>query len=237
MAQESLTNEVLTLDLAKEVFIYSYYISQGSPSLQDNVFYYVHCARPSWRVDDELKISIIEGVVNSVGKLIHNASLDPDSLDFDSTPAYHRPVDGQILAQGGGIRGFLQQEIDMMQLDLNSSVIDSSKAEIIPTLTYRITEKDLRFIHGRNRRLIQGGNVIDLFLADTHLSQLCYHAFLGNTVRNIAVYDELFRDVGEHIRTLPRLSIGMTTIIEKFNQHHPETPVILPKNNVHPSLV
>ena len=51
--------EPLTLPLARQVFLLSFYLSQGQPSIQLSLFQWLALARPHWRLSAEASRAVL----------------------------------------------------------------------------------------------------------------------------------------------------------------------------------
>lgn len=211
--------QTLTVPVARQVLFYSFYFSQGTPEIQENLFTYIHLIRPAWRLDNE----------------------NWDALFALASPIEHFANLGfHEFFQAGQDR--IIEELDAivpyLYLILNGNpALPAIRDVLVGELMADIIAKDYRYLVEYGRRpktevtyAAQHPGYGYNPMIDPYLSHFCYYALLGNTC-GVPEFDELFAEVGMHVqeRTPVFAEVIMQhdvardklkDVIAAFNLHH-----------------
>lgn len=176
----------LTGQIAKQVFFYSFYFSQGNPTMQQNLFRYIHRIRPDWTVDPEVYASL-------------------RSLERTVLRLPYRGLHGSFRSHKYAISE-VETQADIMAQTLNTGSMSDPAIQCICSLILEaMIERDHDYLciqKGRPERdatynVSYGSYRYDYF-RDPLLSHLCHFCILGNKC-HIAEFDELFGTLGNHV--------------------------------------
>lgn len=211
----------LTLPVASQIFYNSFYLSQGTATLQEMLLLYVHAKRPSWRVSDEMRAQLIETLLPRTKSLMETG--------------YHQPVEG--------IPGELEKQAEAMQHILNneSDILQfRSQYFSLSTTAKQIIGSDFHYTFaGRNNRtkLVSSSSSYNP-RTDRYLSHICYYGLSSHTT-GIPEYDQLFQEINAHLTNTSqdrlKEDLGdsefemLVRVVSKYNQEHPDMAVTFPQ--------
>jgi len=203
-AQREARKQTLTVEMARQVMFYSFYFSQGTPEIQENLLQYIHLIRPAWRLPTE----------------------NWDRL-FAIVPAIERYADLGFHEFFKAGQDRIIEELDAivpyMYLILNSEAADpATRNELVGEIIVGIIGQDYRYLVEQGRRpkaevtytAQHPGHGFNPMI-DPYLSHFCYYALLGNTC-GVPEFDELYAEIGTHAK-------GRTALFEEVIVQHDVT--------------
>ena len=209
----------LTPAIAKDVFRYSFYLSQGDAGFQEVLFEYIHIVRPRWRIDDSLANVLIESISRMA------VSMGEKGL--------HKDIESLKAAAGAG------GEAIAMATEFNESY-RRNKQEVIKDITALMIGRDHRFTvskpKGVERVRSSPDNPEAQYnpLKDKELSHFCYYV-LGNHEFGVPEYDQMLEDMRQYVNAyLPRRFFNAIPldaareVVDAYNATHPTMQVALP---------
>ena len=206
---------ILEGPMAPNVFLDSFYFSQGSPSLQYRICEYLHAIYPDLqpppKQEDFLKRTL--AVVNKI------TLFSPELHEFVDVP-YN-----------------IMQELEdqIIQCSTILTLSPPPLSQTLESLISEIIERDFRYIEARPRTASSENNPYNP-RKDCHLSHLCYYALQGHPA-GLPVYTKMFAEIAAYLRGIPQNDIFWETdaqgerllyIIHAYNKHHPTQEPVLP---------
>lgn len=223
---EKESRQYFTLEIAKPILLNSFFLSQGKPSLQDNIFSYIHLIKPAWKVDPTTR--------NDLSKYITDVAIKMKDKGL------HKHMGSNIAARAEAIRVFdVMDKIFAGQY--REGNIGTTHHDLMRLITTGMIDRDIygftnfgergamRYEHPEERRYTP--------LTDKYLSQFCYF-ILGENNLNIPEFDNMFEDIREYIQAPEVMAYlkqkfpdKLERTVELYNLHHPDKQVSLPDDN------
>lgn len=215
----------LSAEYASHLFYNVQRFGQGRPYLIQSIFQYIHCIRPEWRMCDSLAAEVFTDVMAQSLKFLKKAGAL--SRDNSARKVLHVDMSDQDLERD------VRERIADMQNALNYTGNDVSrtKSYVIPTIAELTIEQDYKFIvekGGRPRSFYGLPNT----LGDPNFSYLCHFAYNGAST-GISEFDKMYYDIDIFLKSPDPKYFDRETdsqwalVIEKYNETHPRTPVML----------
>lgn len=168
-----MSDDQFTLPLAKQVFLTSFYLSQGYPSLQHYLLHAVALLRPAWRLSEEDR-QALEGL----GSTIH----------LLAARKVHPPF-----IKPGEVEKELREQSTLLQRELaHTTILTGDWDEVLFQVLECFIARDHRYLirlQGRSRPS-HTGTEVPRPRHDPHLSFFCHYILLRQSV-GCEVFDEL----------------------------------------------
>lgn len=195
----------LTIPVARQMLIVSFFLSQGNPNLQGLLFSYVAQQRPHWRLEEPhcRALGALFPAMLALGKQhVHVA--------FNDSLGVFEELNMQIYAMQETFE--LQQEMESEKLytDILHSLID----------------QDWKYLCKKRKRPNRSLSSSPSRHHDPYLSHYVLFV-LKREKTGVALFDELFEMLAEPERLIlpKRQQKQVRQIIAAYNRHHPTTPV------------
>jgi hypothetical protein len=214
-------HEALTLPVARQVFMLSYYFSQGSPKFQDDLIRYLALLRPGWRLSDQ-DCAALQGLLHSILALPKRGVHQP----------YHHSV-AEIKQDIWDERLTLWRAFQATRIPGS----EQAREQLAPRLMDWFIERDWRFLVeiGERTRAARKRAMVSP-RCDPHLSFFCHYILLPYHSAGSPVYDELLTDVAEEVTRHggvaglladPLRQKRVAEVLDQHNRWHPLTPITL----------
>lgn len=209
LESNNLLEDNLTADKATEIFYGSFRFSQGSPTLQRSMVQHIANKHPDWTMDNQLAEEVKKRFLQKAAKYLRVDS------DINTKPLVHSNV-GDLEA--------LESETANRLAEFQEAINQVPGETDLYDITTTIIERDAKF-------LVDPNNYFPIGRPGERgqgefLSHLC-HYVMNRQPTGIEEFDDLFRDVYEHIGDTvlsylsPENDGKLTKVIEYYNRFHP----------------
>lgn len=197
MADRPLTGEELRQDpKIKDIsnaLYWSFEFSQGTTTIQREIYNYLHVARPNWKVAPPEQKQIAKLVQDRVLKRFFEKARKPKpNKPFESQDPSHIKVFYEDAAKQAG------DECDRLVTNLNENILPSEEGRrrMIERLTDLIIVRDSAFLigKGKGRGRPRRKNYSGSSRFDPWLSHIQYYAIAGNPAPT-PEYTQMFGDI------------------------------------------
>lgn len=238
-------NEKLMPERALQIFFLSYRFSQGSNSLQQHIYSYLHAKNPKWRITDGMEQFMKEKAPPIFGKFLWGKeALHPPLSRSTLTWAegQWRGLIGEGSPREIDLKSNLSGKIEEMRDVFNTdvSLTKRLKHEVVGRIVEGIVKKDYRFLdrHSRDGGGRPRSRKTEDYTpqADPFLSHICYYGLEQHSTGS-PEYDQMFQDIRsslhsavgweKHFLRKDKLVEGfkwdLARIIHIYQTHHPES--------------
>jgi len=161
----------LDLHRGLSIFINSFRFSQGEPSLQQDIFKYLHILHPDWRIDPAMKRNLFRQGLQAIKRIV------PTSETAGNVTSSHQVVDEDKQVP---LASETRYRLNDMQDELASPMF-SRRGELVARIVKVMMAKDTKFLkQGRP------------------LSYVCHYGINAHST-GIEEYDMLFKEIRSHI--------------------------------------
>ncbi len=208
---------------AGRLFFLSFKFSQGKQFIQRDIFSWLHQRYPAYRLNNTVKLQILEAQNKITGSLIKN----PATAD-SSKRLHHKPLDEDLQEQTTVLVDVMQAILDNIpsaevKMPYNENEFLPSSPHIVGDIAWAIIGRDLRFVQGRVRKNVNPLSADN----DPYLSHICYYG-LESHPTGTEEYDELFREIKAFLleaieagKATP-LTHNLSAVVETYVGTHPE---------------
>lgn len=236
-------NEELMPERAFQIFFLSFRFSQGSNSLQQHIWSYLHATNPQWRITEEMEQFMKEKSPPVFEKFLWGKEMLHPTLSR-STLQWGESWSGLIgerspkeLDFKSFLRGKIEEMRDIFNTDVN--LTKQSKKKLVELILEGIIKRDHKFLDRHRRDSVgrpRSRNTENYTIqTDPFLSHICYYAVEQHSTGS-PEYDQMFQDVRSALRSVVRLKkhfLGDDKLVESFKwdlahtihiyqTHHPE---------------
>lgn len=212
--------EKLTPRYASLVFFNSFRHSQGVPTMQRNIFNYVHIIRPKWEITLEDKPKILEVSQNMILSFLYgtHGRKEGVSLHVSSKGTHKDRVNIEIAHE--------LAEMEEQFNYYNEKSDPEKKRELIKKIADVIIDKDLEFLSKEQGRNKIPHNSRKPFM-DSWLSYIVHFGLNGNST-GVPELDEMYKDIRAFI-TRPGVekSQELTEVLKIYRKKHPGVKINL----------
>lgn len=211
----------LTLPLARQLLMLSYFFSQGLPAFQDALIRYIAVwLRPGWRMSDR-DCAALRGLAPSILALPERGVHQLYNL---SVSEVYQDVDDERLVMWRAFQGPESQH-------------PGDRCEMVTQLMDWFYSRDWRFLVEVGQRVrVSSASYSSNPHRDEHLSLFCHYILLRNS-SGCPVFDELLADVAAEVAR--RGGVGglladpdrrerLAGVLEQHNRWHPHAQIVVP---------
>lgn len=180
-------NPPLELKKAQDILFASFYFSQGSQTLQDDIFMYPHRLHPSWHIDNNFPWQLIkdEKFKENVYRIVLSDGEKHPARTHSGQSIYKGMAQGALLDEAHALVRHLNNEVEEIEIE----DIESDE-NLVATLTWEIIDRDHRHLIEKGGRPRGAKNAISKtdFVSpyeDPYLSHFCYYVMAGNSTGDV----------------------------------------------------
>lgn len=197
-------------DHLRKLLFWSFFFSQGEPELQWDIFSYIHCLHPEWKITNTMREHIERLLCSQVGRFLtrSNGSVHARIMNADSK---------------------IQPEVSMRARQLQDVLngLRIQKARVLIDLCRNLIGRDHEYLVETDGRPLREAVDQNIY-RDRYLSHLCHFGFHGRTT-HVPEYDQMFADVMKELREQAEMGLHrrskLRKIVERYNHHHPDDVV------------
>lgn len=190
----------------------SFDISQGKPTLHENIFRYVHNIRPEWQLTSELSAKI---KLRSIAR-IRNYLRPSGTPGKPNKPVVHEPVNF------GGIVANVEDAMKQMQRAFGEELLDEdTHTELLAKILSGMSDGDKKYLlrsTGRQREGVKQGTP----KSDPKFSFVVHYIIRGHRTGQVEIdsmLDELSTIKSDRDR------FDWSHLVSKYNNHHPDSTI------------